>query len=85
MAIAVARVMLEYKESKDFEDNATAVRANAYIFGFTDCQEVIVQAYPKLDLIHILEPREEEGGAGEQREEEAYEAILKEPTTAPEA
>lgn len=60
-ATAVARVVHDYKELKDFEDDAIAAGVDTYIFGFTDCWDMIAQAYPELDMSNILVLREVEG------------------------
>lgn len=49
-ATIAAQAVHEYKESKDFENDMATVGADAYIFGFMDCWDVIAQAYPELDL-----------------------------------
>lgn len=52
--------MRKYKMSKDFDDDAIVAGVDTYVFSFTDCQCTVAQAYPELDLSHILAPREEE-------------------------
>lgn len=43
-----------YKESKDFENDATEVGVDAYMISFIDCRDNVAQAYPELDLRGII-------------------------------
>lgn len=38
---AIARVVEEYKKSKDFENDATEVRTDAYAFCFINCKNMV--------------------------------------------
>lgn len=41
-------------------NDATKVRAGAYIIRFTDCRKKVAQTFPALDLGGILAPGKEE-------------------------
>lgn len=43
-----------YKESKDFMNDATEISADAYMIGFTDCKDKVVQVHLELDLGSIV-------------------------------
>lgn len=68
-ASAIARVVEEYKDSKDFEKDAADVAVNVYEVGFTNCLKKVAKTFPGLDVkrIPIPEGEVEEGeGAGSQ-------------------
>lgn len=58
VAITATQVIHEYKKSKDFKNDVTVARVD-YVFSFTNYRDMVAQAYPKLDLSHILMPGEE--------------------------
>lgn len=38
-----AQVVKAYKKLKDFENDATEARADAFVIGFTDCRNKVAQ------------------------------------------
>lgn len=56
----------EYKDSDDFVNDATKGRKGMHFFGFTDCKNMVAQAYPALDPSNILASREEGPMDGEE-------------------
>lgn len=87
---ATIQVIEEYKESKDFKNDATEAGANTNMVNFIDSKEKVAQAYPKLDQSGILANRttpeeeegEEEGATIEEKNTKAAEG-LEGPATIP--
>lgn len=77
--------MREYKDSDDFENDATETGRDVYFVGFANCKAKVAQVYPTLDLSTILALGEEEGEeATEERVAEradANEAVIEVPGT----
>lgn len=72
------QVVMEYKKSKDFEDEVSEAAYDAYQQGFVKCKKMVTEAFLGLDLASIVdvEPEQQEEG----RKEEAKTKVIEEVT-----